>query len=69
MAAITGKFGLGKEQKKLYPNAAHFDLMTKLVPLRTSFRHYRTDKVAQQAIAQTELNHWLEYVEKKKELV
>jgi len=48
MAAITGAYGLDKSRKHKYANAAHFDLISKLVPLRESFRAFRRDKKARE---------------------
>ena len=51
MAAITGAYGLGTSKKHKYVNAAHFDLISKVVPLREAFRAMRRDKKAREEIA------------------
>jgi len=66
-AAITGQFGLAQLDKSKYFNAAHFDLIRSVVPLRDLFRKTRIDKEAQMQIASEELNHWLSYVQRRKE--
>ena len=38
LMTISGNHGLGKMNKKKYPNAAYFDLISKIVPLRHQFR-------------------------------
>mmetsp|Transcript_27223 Transcript_27223/g.36378 ORF Transcript_27223/g.36378 Transcript_27223/m.36378 type:complete len:268 (-) Transcript_27223:1187-1990(-) len=67
MAAINGQFGLGKIHKSKYANAAHFDLISKIVPLRIQFRKTHGGQKAQQELAKAELDHWLTYMERRKE--
>ena len=56
-------------KKHKYANAAHFDLICKVVPLREAFRAMRRDQAAREQIANEELSHWLAYVDRRKEVV
>ena len=69
MLAITGRLGLTNDVKRKYANAAYFDLIKAIVPIRESFRGKRKEPVSQAVLAQKELNHWLTYLERRKEIV
>ena len=58
--------GLGRMHMNKYPNASHFDLIRKVVPLRQLYRQYRFDDEQRKDFAKRELTYWLEYVEKRK---
>ena len=68
VASIYGTHGLQEKNKKQYFNAAHYDLIRAIVPLRTAFRN-QFNIAAKQSIAQQELQHWLTYFDRKKEML
>lgn len=51
LAAIKGTYGLQSQYKKKYFNAAHYDLMKELVPIRQGFRSKKASVEAQKVIA------------------
>ena len=69
VAAIEGRNGLSSKDKHNYYNAAHFDLIKQLVPIRTAFRCKKNLESTQRELAQKELEHWLTYLERRKETV
>lgn len=69
-AAIEGKHGLKDGKfKGHYHNSEHFDLISKIVPLRNAFRHPNATQKKQLSCARREIEAWVEYVERRKDRI
>lgn len=65
---IQGKWGLDPKYMGNYYGKAHYDLMRHIVPLRDIYVQHRTDAKGRQQINTRMLEHWLVYMDRKKEL-
>ena len=66
-AAINGTYGLSQNDVNKYYGRPHFELVKKVSILRREFRRGKHNIKTRKEIAKEELDHWLSYVEQRKE--